>query len=222
MNLENYKGLISNLPVRQQSCSTKRSTWKTAETEIVWLADLNNKLFENQKTLNISQQDIFNSRGIIRELILRTFYWGYPNGMRGNHFVNILQNIQILETTLNELKRRENLTSEYFDEVIGMFKKIPGIQLSTYSKLLYFLGIKINGNPCVILDQRLISVLASKAFDDFSSLSGITYNNAQKNYCDFLNLVNQKSIELGTQSENIEQFLFIFGNYLKDDKIKNA
>jgi len=220
MDIDNYKILISNLPVRQQSFTTKRITWKNAEKEINWLSVLNDKLFDNQETLNISRQDIFNSNSSTRELILKTIYWGYTSGMRGNHFVNILQNIQTLEMTFSDLKSKNSLTSSDFNNLTKTVKDIPGLGLSTYSKLLYFLNIKFNGNPCLILDQRLIDVFASKTYSNFSSLSGITYNKAEKEYyLNFLEKVNQKSLELGTQGENIEQFLFMFGNNLKFDKM---
>ena len=74
MNINSYQILISNLPVKQQSFTTKRETWQKAEKEIDWLPDLNNKLFENQNKLNISRQDIFNSSNSIRELILKTIH----------------------------------------------------------------------------------------------------------------------------------------------------
>ena len=32
--------------------------------------------------------DIFETTDL-RELIIKTIYWGYTGGMRGNHFVNI-------------------------------------------------------------------------------------------------------------------------------------
>jgi len=219
MDIANYKILIANLPVRQQSFTTKRTTWQNAEMEIDWLKNLNNELFDDKDTLNIGRQDIFNTKVSLRELILKTIYWGYTSGMRGNHFVNILTKIQTLETALEGLKSKENLTSSDFNDLSKELEKIPGLGLSTYSKLLYFLEIKFNNDPCLILDQRLIYVFASKTYDDFSSLTGMTYNNAAKMYLDYLKKVNQISTELGTSGENIEQFLFMFGNNLKIDKM---
>jgi len=217
MKIENYKTLILNLPVRQECIATKRSTWLDAEEKIDWLKDLNDNLFAGQETLTVSRQDIFNSKSAIRELILKTIYWGYPYGMRGNHFVNILSNIEALETILQGLKSKENLTNSDFDDLSKELKKIPGLGLSTYSKLLYFLEIEFNNNPCLILDLRLIGVFSNKTYDNFSELSKITYNNATENYLAFLKLINKISTELGTRGENIEHFLFLFGNKLKLD-----
>lgn len=219
MKIENFKSLILNLPVRQQSFKTKRTTWKKAEEKIDWLTDLNDNLFENQAILNISRQDIFNTTSSTREFILKTIYWGYTSGMRGNHFINILKEIQTLESTFNEMKDKSNLTSSDFVYLTKAFKQIPGLGLSTYSKLLYFLGMKFNNNPCLILDQRLIDVFVSKTYSDYSSLSRINYNNAESKYLDYLDITNKISHDLKTHGENIELFLFQFGNNLKIDNM---
>ena len=215
MKIDNYQPLISCLPVSQQCFTTKRGTWLKAEREINWLTDLNDRLFENRKTLTISRQDIFNTGDRIKESIVKTIYWGYTGGMRGNHFVNILKNIHLLESTFKELKTKSQLTNIDFEHFTTVFKNIPGLGLSTYSKLLYFLNIRFNNNPALILDQRLIDVFKNKYFEDFLELNRITYSNAERNYLKYLLITNQIAIELNTQGENIEQFLFIFGNNLK-------
>ncbi len=215
MNIHNYATLIQHLPVRQQSETTKRSTWRKAESEIDWLPDFNNKLFDNKVTLTLSRQEIIDTTSSIREFILKTIYWGYPSDMRGNHFVNILQKIQTLETTLSNIKRKENLTTTDFNDLTKTFKSIPGLGLSTYSKLLHFLDIKFNGNPCLILDQRIIDVFANSSYYDFSQFGQITYDNAATKYLEYLETTNKLAKELHTQPENIELFLFLFGNKLK-------
>lgn len=215
MNINSYKTLISELPVQQQSFTTKRSTWRKAEKEIDWLTDSNNKLFDNKETLNISRQDIFDSSGTARELILKTIYWGYTAGMRGNHFVNILKNIQILETTFVDLKNKSNPTSSDFIDLTKVIKNISGIHLSTYSKLLYFFDIKFNEAPCLILDQRLIDVFNSGFYYEYSSLGKINNYNKEAKYLTYLDLTHQLATTLHTKGENIEQFLFIFGANLK-------
>lgn len=224
MNITAFKTLISNLPVRQQSFSTKRTTWEKAENQIEWLKKLNDNLFNGKKNLVISRQDIFETTDL-RELIIKTIYWGYPRGMRGNHFMNILKHIDLLESTFSKLKQTQNSTSNDFNELSQTFKNISGLGLSTYSKLLYFLQITFNDNPCLILDKRLIDVFATETYSEFNSIKKIRYDNAEKKYLDFLQLTNEISKNLVTSGENIEQFLFIFGNNLKpksaDEKISN-
>jgi len=77
MKLKDYQSLISLLPVRQQSYVTKRSNWSKAEKKSSWLLDKNIELFKDG-AITINRQDIFNSQGSIKELVLKTIYWGYP------------------------------------------------------------------------------------------------------------------------------------------------
>lgn len=219
MKISDYKALISNLPVRHQKFTTKRNTWKNAEEKIVWLKKLNNNLFGDNLTLSISRQDILETKNS-RELIIKAIYWGYPRGMRGNHFLNILEHIQLLETTLKKLNQIEKPNTGDFNQIAITFKGITGLGLSTYSKLLYFSQLSFNDNPCLILDKRLIDVFATKAYCEYQQLSGIRYNSAETKYLDFLSLTNKISKDLNIKGENIEQFLFIFGNNLKTEKME--
>ncbi len=214
MNINRYKILISNLPVRQQCFTTKRTTWLKAENEISWLKQLNDNIFGDKSTLTISRQDIFETNEP-REIIIKTIYWGYTGGMRGNHFVNILKHIDTIENALLFLREKSNPTTTDFNRLIEIFKNVSGLGLSTYSKLLYFFKISFNDNPCLILDQRLIDVFASNSYANFQQLSNIRYDNAEKKYLDFLQLVRQVASNIETEGENIELFLFTFGNNLK-------
>lgn len=214
MSLDIYKTLIASLPVRQQSFTTKRSTWLKAEKEISWLKGLNDTIFDSKSNLTISREDIFGTENL-RELILKTIYWGYTPGMRGNHFVNILKKIEKIESALNTLRLSKQPTNAEFEELSVHLKEIDGLGLSTFSKILYFLGIEFNGNPCLILDQRLIDVFSSKIYPEFAKMTGIRYGSAEKKYIDFLEMMNQQAKKLETKGENIEQFLYLFGKNLK-------
>jgi hypothetical protein len=200
--------------VRQQCFTTKRTTWLKAENEISWLKQLNDRLFGDKLTLTISRQDIFETNEP-REVIIKTIYWGYTGGMRGNHFVNILKHIDIIENALLSLREKSNPTTTDFNSLIETFKNVSGLGLSTYSKLLYFFKISFNENPCLILDQRLIVVFASESYSNFQVLNNIRYDTAEKKYLDFLQLARQVASKIETEGENIELFLFTFGNNLK-------
>jgi len=215
MLLDNYQPLLQSLPVLQQSFTTKRSTWETAEKSIVWLGELNDKLFQQRATLELSRQDIFSHSGSTSELIVKTIYWGYPNGMRGNHFVNILKNIEVLTDTLDSMKSKSSLDESEYESLVKSFDSVPGLGMSTFSKVLYFMKIRFNGNPSLILDLRLIDVFRSNVFADFNELKSIRYDNTRKHYLNYIRIMNELANRLGTSGECIEQFLFIFGNNLK-------
>ncbi|WP_026465003.1 hypothetical protein [Adhaeribacter aquaticus] len=215
MTLDAYQSLLQSLPVMQQSFTTKRNNWIYAEKQIDWLQELNNQLFQKQPYLELSRQDLFSYIGSIRELIVKIIYWGYPNGMRGNNFVNIMKNIEVLEDALNSIKIKTNLNQTDYKSLIKAFDGIEGLGMSTFSKILYFMGIRFNGNPSLILDLRLIDVFQCAKFADFVELECIRYDNTRKHYLNYIRTMNELAARLGTSGESIEQFLFIFGNNLK-------
>lgn len=214
MEIKSYKTLIVSLPVREQCFTTKRTTWNKAENEIVWLKVLNEKLFGVNDTLTINRQDIIETSEP-REVIIKTIYWGYSSGMRGNHFINILKHISTIENELRILREKENPTTQDFKNITLIFKGVGGLGLSTYSKLLYFSKISFNRSPCLILDQRLIDVFANNIFTDFQELSNMRYFNAEKKYINFLSKMKSLADSLKVKEENLEQFLFLFGRRLK-------
>ena len=57
--------------------------------------------------------------------------------MRGNHFISILTKIDLLEKTLTNLKNKTSPSLVDFNELREIFKNVPGLGLSTYSKILY-------------------------------------------------------------------------------------
>jgi hypothetical protein len=217
MRLEDFKHLIQNLPVRQQSFTTKRNNkkWLEAQTKFKWLKDFIDNHFINGY-LQISRQDIFEIRNSPKEKILKTIFWGYPNGMQGGHknFAGILKQIDSLVEILTDLQNSNGLKLADLKKAQNNFKAISGLGLSTYSKLLYFFDIKIDNMPCLILDKKLLNVFQSNTFTDFNSLSQVKGNNETK-YFHYLILINSSAERLKTKGENIEQFLFLFGNNLK-------
>jgi hypothetical protein len=214
MRLNSYSNLINSLPVKEQSFETKRRTWLNAEERVGWLRDYNNSLFNTHDSIIISREDIFRTSEI-RDTIIKTIYWGYPRGMRGNHFILIMNQIDSLERTLDSLVGINTLTKTDFIDLTEVLGRINGLGLSTYTKLLYFLMIKFENQACLILDQRLIDLFASRKFVEFESLKHIRYTNAQYNYLDYLTIMHASAVELNVSGENIEQFLFLFGKNLK-------
>lgn len=215
MELQNYKTLIQELPVRQQAFQTKKKTWEKKGFNDSFVLELNKTLFENDLYF-VSREDIFNTKNI-QELIVKTIYWGYSSGMRHNYHNDIFDKTKELSYKLLELKNKSNLNRKDFENLIIWIhsEDIKGIGLSTLSKLLYFLEIKINETPCLILDSRLIDIFSKKQFQEFESLGSITYNNAEKHYLNYLKVMDEVSKSIDTDGENLEQFLFMFGGNLK-------
>ena len=203
MNIENYINLIVSLPVMQQCFTTKRATWNKSERGNPQLKKLNDKIFGDAETITISRKEIFDTKEP-QEKIIKIIYWGYPHGMRGNHFMNIVKQIILISDLLMTLNENTNPTSVEFKELRGELKKIQGLWLSTYSKLLYFFQIHFDKYPCLILDQRLIDTFSRKKYSHFEEINHIRYDNAENKYLQYLKLTHQIAHEIWTKGENID------------------
>ncbi|GAQ13144.1 hypothetical protein MODO_0791 [Myroides odoratimimus] len=209
--LKDYKDLIQFLPVREQSFEVKASVWENQISKEDYTS-----CFEGLLNITISRQDVFDTEDI-RSLILKTILWGYPNGHRGNNFEKIY-NCEDLRGLVEIIKgvRNCSLNKEEWGEVLSRFKKIKGLGISTYSKLLYFSNVSIDKAPAIILDERIIKVLGKGVFEELEGLKNITRVNADRHYPTYLKTIQNITLELKTHPENIEQFLFLFGNNLKN------
>jgi hypothetical protein len=95
---------------------------------------------------------------------------------------------------------------------------ITGIGLSTYTKFLTFLSVKVHGNAALILDDQIVKVVqwAQGVFIELSSLRRLEDSNKDDMYPTYLSCIHEISNELGVPAENMEFFLYNFGGDLKD------
>ncbi|MDP1973211.1 MAG: hypothetical protein Q8J87_09570, partial [Sediminibacterium sp.] len=96
-----------------------------------------------------------------------------------------------------------------------LISNCDGIGLSTLSKLLYFFKIEINKKKCLIMDSRIVRILRKDNFTELNSLSKVNEHNSINYYTDYLRVCTQLSNEYGYKPDQLELFLFMFGNNLK-------
>jgi len=210
MRLKEYKDLISNMPVLQQSFSTKRKTWEKYNELSISLREV----FGDSKEIVMSRREIFKFQDSFDLKILKIILWGYPRGMRGGNFTKIWSSKHDLSKFLVE---NRFYTLKEFNKVINQIKDIKGLGISTISKFFYFFKIKVEGLNCQILDDRIMNIISNQQFEDFKPLGKIRRENALKKYFEYLKMLDDCSQKLKVPAENIEQFLFVFGNHLKED-----
>lgn len=211
ISIQDYATLIKAIPVREQSFTIQAKHWQTALNEKDFL-----KIFEGEESICLNHQDVHDTNNL-ELFILKTILWGYPKGMRGDNFKNIYKNINSLAEVLNVSERRF-LKMEDLSVMQDSFQRIKGLGLSTYSKLLYFRDFTFDGVCALILDERLIRVFKNGMFQEFESLSKVSQHNATKMYKTYLQIMKELSQELNISGEQLEQFLFLFGNHLKPIK----
>jgi len=215
MRIDDFAKLIEHLPTEVNSERIYEKNWKVqSQQEIV------KNIFNNKDFVQISRNEIRSEVNNINVFIIKTLMWGYPTKGRGNNIDNLLidESFKRISKLLLKYKALENIT---FDELVNDFKinKIKGLGISTLSKFLYFLELKVENNPCLILDDRLIEIINSSSFEEINDLKGIKREYSLKtysktNYLDFLQSLNHIAKKLNVKPEKVEMFLFFFGKNL--------
>lgn len=74
----------------------------------------------------------------------------------------------------------------------------------------------VDKQPVLILNLEIINVIELNRFIEFLSLTGIKYTKAIDRYVEFLKIIHQLAKDINVLPDQIELFLFMFGNNLKD------
>ncbi|SDW41387.1 hypothetical protein SAMN05444410_102243 [Hydrobacter penzbergensis] len=215
MELTAYKDLIKQIPYREHSFETKKEVWEGYQHN-GHFGQFYNETFNTDPTITISRGDVFNiASKDATSGIFSTILWGYPKGYtRGNNmdilFPLFLEQVEYLS---NLLSTKKHITTGEMEQVL---KTCKGIGLSTLSKLLYFFNVKLESHGCLIFDTRIIGVLNNNQFTEFNSLVNIREHNKERFYPDYLKICAELSAKHGYKPDQLELFLFLFGNNLKN------
>jgi hypothetical protein len=217
MRLADFTDLISNMPVSKQAFASKRATWarqiEGRDTAGVALRSV----FDAH---GITSDNIFLSRGDLKDLALKpnlaefvmaTIIWGYPRGMRGHNFRNVASHLDALCRVLSDARSPISDWISHYKDV----RAIPGIALSTYSKLLHFMSANVEGHKALILDQRIIEVVQQNLFEELAPIRRFMSAKPSRLYPRYLECIDDAAFRLSLPSENVEFFLFEFGLHLK-------
>ena len=215
MKLTQFQPLILNMPEPYQAFLSKKTIWQkhlSHETA----GPVLRSIFGASSTVTISRSELRSiaASGDIKKLILSVIIWGYPSGMRGNHVSSLVEALDDIEDALTSATSVTDWVGHY-----EHIQRIDGLGLSTYSKLLNFLPAKITGLNALILDDRIIRVVSSDVFDDFSGLRTLKSYNAVSKYPLYLSEMHRIASRLAVPAQNLEFFLFEFGLNLKPPNV---
>lgn len=210
LHLSDFTVLIKHLPFEQQAFTTSKGTWKKYNNNKTF-GKFYNELFENE-TIEVSRGDIFKiAQRDFNSTIFSIIFWGYPRNMRGNLFGQLLKNLEKLKDSIHG---KTHLTEEDFLKLKSSLKG-TGLGLSTLTKFLYFFNVEFDGCRSLILDSRIISVLQERRFSELSELTEITEFKKDNYYIPYIRLMNKLAKQNGYSVDQLELFLFMFGNNLK-------
>jgi len=208
-----YGDLIRSLPIEEHSFTSKTENWKNLTANIT---KYHENIFSFDSTITISRKELFDSfkDDPIEKFILKVLYWAYPRGLRGNNFVEIIEpgNFELLKDFLEDIKADNTINEKRIKHAL---KNIKGINFSTLSKYLYFTRSNFDGKHCLIIDKRLISVFNKMYFVEYNSLRKISYPCTVSQYLDYIDISHRIACENKFSADQLEMFLFIFGNNLK-------
>jgi len=176
------------------------------------------RIFVEKDVINISRYDLFNSTGNIEEFFIKVLMWGYPTKGRGKNIDNLLKatNFDKLISILTTSFQEGTITIDEIKELL----KIDGLGLSTLSKFLYFMRLKIDSLTTLILDQRVINALNSGKFSDpgIEKFALLKYENAIDYYYEYLSFSHELANQINAAVDQLEMFLFEFAANLKFPK----
>lgn len=208
MELEDFSVLIQELPIYQQSFTTKRDVWPAH--------DRLDYIFDGADVLTLNRFDVRNEQNL-EDQVLKTLLWGYSTGGRGNNIENLLEpsNFILLLKKLEVIKISGSVNIQQITELEN---EIKFLGLSTISKLLYFMNIMVEGYPANIFDSRIVNILNAESFNELKHLSGITTSNAIAKYPQYLKTLVELAQTFETSPARIEFFLYMFGQNLSELK----
>lgn len=213
MELLSFRNLIAEMPASFQAFTSKQSTW-VAHMNHPNVGEALTAIFEGNSEITISRNDLRSlaTEPDLTQFILSTIIWGYPRGMRGNHFQNLLNHFDTLTARLTESRAQplENWLTHYEN-----IRPITGIGLSTYTKLLSFLSVNVQNFQALILDDRIIRVAQQGIFEELAPLLELRNHNAVCMYPQYLETLHNLANAYEVDAEKIEFFLFEFGLNLK-------
>ncbi len=211
--IRRFQRLIQAIPLDEQAFMSKKSTWAKYLNQQYFASEILEKIFSGENEVQISRKDLFDlaKQDNLEYFIIVTILWGYPRGMRGNHFENLVSQMQELVEALQEARNGIDDWSAHYEKIIN----INGLGLSTYSKFLYFLEVKVEGFNALILDNRITDTLNKKLFSEFVHIGKIRYDNAVSKYPNYLRIMDNISKDLNVNSGKVEMFIFEFGQNLK-------
>ena len=202
------------MPVMDRACDSKRSTWAQFAKQDRKLAVVLNKFCINDKRIVISRGDLFKlaRQGVSQEFVYATYIWGYPNGNRGR-YRKVFNQVDKIHDVLQKLPTQITTDDDWLREYKNL-KAIDEMGMSTWTKLLYFLRIRIGGVQALILDRKVVGVMQRRVFRDFTMLAKIKPNSPEP-YPSYLRVMHDTAEELKVDEDKLEMFLFTFGNSLK-------
>ena len=196
--------LIRSLPVAEHSVEVQAEFWLPFCAAGPQQA-AHEAIFAGQPLVRISREWLRSEAGLPPEVrAAGTLFWGYPRGGRGDLHRQWLAD-------LPQIAAAADVRGLAWADYYAQLHAIGGLGISTISKLACFFSQTFEDFPALILDQRILRVLASGRWHELAALQDMSYPQAPARYPDYLASLHGISIAGGFSAEQLEFFLFALG-----------
>lgn len=198
-----WSNLIPLIPVADHAISVRANFW-LPPFQSCGLATQHAAIFRAHSSVALTRSRLMSHPyADPTQKCLEIFLWGYPSGGRGNLKATFLKNI-------NAITRHAPTALEWPD-YYNTLHALGGLGISTISKLAYFHGHRFENHTALILDSRIIDVLADGRWAGLA-MPDLTYANAAALYPDYLQLLAGVATRLGCTPDHLEFLLFAWGD----------
>ena len=196
--------LIRSIPVSEHSVELEAAFWLPF-CEAAGRLDEHHALFAGQTTVRISRQWLHGAPPVpVTTRCLAILLWGYPSGARGDLHRGWLAN-------LPQIAAAASARGLAWPDYYAQLHAIGGLGISTITKLACFFGQTFSAHAALVLDQRILRVIATGRWVELGLLHGLTYPNAHLRYVDYLATMAALGGAGGMAVEQLEFFLFALG-----------
>lgn len=231
MTLTKYANLIAALPTGDHAFTIDATIWHRLAAKAGNSAAVTpylKSIFGTDAHATISRNDLINRPKAtipdFERFLIATLMWGYPLGGRGNNICNVLKNLSSIATFFHSTCAIRTIPN--WISYLQHLPPLPNLGLSTHTKLLYFMGISVQGYPALILDARIKDIIWSANWQEFTGLVrgySPTPNDLRRFsrdmdtslYVAYLSTCARWANALSATHDQIEFFLFTFGRILK-------
>lgn len=211
IEIKDFRQLIQHMAPNAQSFTIKYENWEGTPQDVFIKS-----LFDTNNYIEINRYDIFRESELKKKVIL-TLLWGYPTKGRGNNMNRLLEgnNFNALLDLLSGYRK----VSPTIKKLKSDMSTIKGLGIATMTKFIYFLGLEVEGYKSLILDQRVMDCYNNKRISALAVDGAITNQNGWKYYKQYIKQMSHLARQLHTQEDQLEIFIFTFGNNLKAIKL---
>ena len=196
--------LIRSIPVDEHSVEADAAFWFPFCAASGRLGE-HHALFAGQATVRISRQWLLGASQVtVTTRCLAILLWGYPSGARGDLHRGWLANLPQIAAAASQ-------PGLAWADYYAQLHAIGGLGISTITKLACFFGQSFAGNPALVLDLRIMRVIAAGRWAELGPLHGLAYANAHVRYVDYLGTMGALAGVGNVSAEQIEFFLFALG-----------